>query len=208
MATDLNRAIGTALGSVPDGDRNATSTEMRRHVAHPSTSSRLEQTAVAVSLKTCADEPADAFAATQRFTQGPPLVVLVKPEHDRTVKRKLRGIHLFVSATPASSIQCHQSFNIMRDDCHKRDNWHGSLLEKQPRSPNQRPSCCSLLIHPCRTPRMVGHAVYDRASLPLACTGRPIRLRRHLRRPRAWNCCRHYLLVGFLVFRKLQEYRN
>ncbi|KAI8258099.1 Arginine permease CAN1 [Colletotrichum sp. SAR11_239] len=40
--------------------------------------------------------PSETSDGNQGFTERPPIEVLVKPEPDRTVKRKLKGIHLFM----------------------------------------------------------------------------------------------------------------
>lgn len=100
MTTDPNGATPTS-DWIPDWIPRG-STEMGPVVSPLSPSAiPVVSSNVLIHQKASDYGPSETSDGNQGFTERPPIEVLVKPEPDRTVKRKLKGIHLFVSVTVA-----------------------------------------------------------------------------------------------------------
>ncbi|KAF4827276.1 Arginine permease CAN1 [Colletotrichum tropicale] len=95
MTTDPNGATPTS-DWMPDWIPRG-STEMGPVVSPLSPSAIPESSSnVLIHQKASDYGPSETSDGNQGFTERPPIEVLVKPEPDRTVKRKLKGIHLFM----------------------------------------------------------------------------------------------------------------
>lgn len=113
------------------------------------------------------------------FVERPRVEILVKPEPDRTVKRSLKGIHLFVGE-PAPLSGRNRRDNTRTDDHDQRDTGDGPVLAERPDPRARRAPGGAPLLRPRRPAGVGRHAVRHGAAVHLAGPRRAVRLRQHL----------------------------
>ncbi|KAF9872800.1 amino acid permease [Colletotrichum karsti] len=100
MATDPKRVSGSTPEWLPDWFLGPDAAEMKRNASPAPPTSIAEGSSDGIlghkAIEHAANDGNENNENNDGFTERPGIEILVKPEPDRTVKRKLRGIHLFM----------------------------------------------------------------------------------------------------------------